>query len=54
MLEAFSIAFTGDEKYVVKIKESYSVCTDIGELAESLAEHGPKALGRFSIKLGRL
>lgn len=53
LLEAFSIAFTGDEKYVVKIKESYSVCTDIGELAESLAEHGPKALGRFTIKLGR-
>jgi len=53
LLEAFSIAFTGDKKYVVKIKESYSVCTDIGELAESLAEQGPKALGHFSIKLGR-
>ncbi len=53
LLEAFSIAFTGDKKYAVKIKESYSVCTDIGELAESLAEYGPKALGRFSIKLGR-
>lgn len=53
LLEAFSIAFTGDKKYTAKIKESYSVCTDIGELAESLAEHGPRALGRFSIKLGR-
>lgn len=53
LLEAFSIAFTGDKKYTVKIKESYSVCTDIGELAESLAEHGPRALGHFSIKLGR-
>lgn len=53
LLEAFSIAFKGDKKYAVKIKESYSVCTDIGELAESLAEHDPKALGRFSIKLGR-
>jgi DNA ligase-1 len=53
LLEAFSIAFTGNKKYTVKIKESYSVCTDIGELAESLAEYGPKALGRFSIKLGR-
>lgn len=53
LLEAFSIAFTGDKKYAAKIKESYSVCTDIGELADSLAEYGPKALGRFSIKLGR-
>lgn len=53
LLEALSIAFAGDKKYIVKLKESYSVCTDIGELAESLAEHGPKALGRFSIKLGR-
>jgi len=53
LLEAFSIAFTGDKKYTAKIKESYSVCTDIGELAESLAKYGPRALGRFSIKLGR-
>ncbi len=53
LLEAFSIAFTGDKKYTAKIKESYSVCTDIGELAESLAENGPKAIGRFSIRLGR-
>jgi DNA ligase-1 len=53
LLEAFSIAFTGDKKYASRIKEGYSVCTDIGELAESLAEYGPKALGRFSIKLGR-
>jgi DNA ligase I, ATP-dependent (dnl1) len=53
LLEAFSIAFTGDRKYTAKIKESYNVCTDIGELAESLAEYGPRALGHFSIKLGR-
>jgi DNA ligase-1 len=53
LLEAFSIAFTGDKKYTAKIKESYSVCTDIGELAESLAEYGQRAPGHFSIKLGR-
>ncbi len=53
LLEAFSIAFTGDKKYTGKIKESYSVCTDIGELAESLAEYGSGASGHFSIKLGR-
>ncbi len=53
LLEAFSIAFTGDRKHIGKIKESYSVCTDIGELAESLAKYGPRALGDFSIKLGR-
>lgn len=53
LLEAFSIAFTGDRKYLGKIKESYSVCTDIGELAESLAKYGARALGDFSIKVGR-
>jgi len=53
LLEAISIAFAGDKKYAGKIKESYNVCTDIGELAESLAKYGPRALGNFSIKLGR-
>lgn len=53
LLEAFAIAFTGDKKYLGKIKESYNVCTDIGELAESLARYGPRELGHFSIKLGR-
>lgn len=53
LLEAFAIAFTGDKKYLGKIKESYSVCTDIGELAEALAKSGPTELGHFSIKLGR-
>lgn len=53
LLEAFSIAFTGDKKYLGKIKESYSVCTDIGELAEALAKYGPGELGHFSIKPGR-
>jgi DNA ligase-1 len=53
LLEAFTMAFTGEKKYLGKVKESYSVCTDIGELAEALAEHGHGALGKFSIKLGR-
>jgi len=53
LLEAFSIAFTGDKKHAGKIKESYSVCTDIGELAKTLAEHGARAPGHFSIKTGR-
>lgn len=53
LLEAFSIAFTGDKKHAGKIKESYSVCTDIGELAKTLAEHGARTPGNFSIKPGR-
>ncbi|WP_269848753.1 ATP-dependent DNA ligase [Methanosarcina horonobensis] len=53
LLEAFSIAFTGDKKHAGKIKESYGVCTDIGELAKTLAEHGARATGFFSIKPGR-
>ena len=50
LLEAFSIAFTGDKKHTGKIKESYNVCTDIGELAKSLAEYGPSGPRNFSIK----
>lgn len=53
LLEAFSIAFTGDKKNAAKIKESYSVCTDIGELAKTLAEQGVRAPGYFSIEPGR-
>ncbi|WP_200896543.1 ATP-dependent DNA ligase [Methanosarcina mazei] len=53
LLEAFAIAFTGDKKHAAKIKESYSVCTDIGELAKILAENGARATGFISIKPGR-
>ena len=53
LLEAFSIAFTGDKKNAAKIKESYSVCTDIGELAKALSEQGMGALNFISIKPGR-
>lgn len=53
LLEAFSIAFTGDKKHTEKIKESYSVCTDIGELAKALSEQGTGALNFISIKPGR-
>ncbi len=49
LLEAL-LAFTGNKKYAAKIKESYSVCTDIGELAKTLAEHGVRDPGLFSIK----
>ncbi|MGB9929703.1 MAG: ATP-dependent DNA ligase [Methanosarcina sp.] len=53
LLEAFSIAFTGDRKHTGKIKESYNICTDIGELAKSLAEYGQNGPRNFSIRLGR-
>lgn len=53
LLEALSIAFTGDKKNAVKIKESYSVCTDIGELAKALSENGIRVTGLISIKPGR-
>lgn len=53
LLEAFSIAFTGDKKNAAKVKEIYSVCTDIGELAKALSEQGMGALNFISIKPGR-
>jgi DNA ligase-1 len=54
LLEAFSIAFTGYKKYAGRIKESYNICTDIGELAESLARYGSGALRNFSIRKAHL
>lgn len=53
VLEAFAEAFTGDAENKDEIENSYNVCTDIGELGESLAEHGMKGAKRFSISLGR-
>jgi DNA ligase 1 len=53
LLEAFSIAFTGDKKHAGEIKESYNVCTDIGELAKTLAKYGAGAPGHFSIRPGK-
>ncbi|MBN2487409.1 MAG: ATP-dependent DNA ligase [Methanosarcinaceae archaeon] len=53
LIEALAIAFTGDRKNARRIDDTYNICTDIGQLAQSLAEHGVSSLGRFSIKPGR-
>ncbi len=53
VLEAFAKTFTGDVKNKKKIEKSFNVCTDIGELGESLSKHGLKGAKRFSITIGR-
>ena len=47
LLEEFSIAFVGDKKYLGKIKESYSICTDIGSLQKLLSNMAPRLLDIF-------
>lgn len=53
LIEAFSLAFTDNKNNAGRIEETYNVCTDTGQLAESLAEHGINSMGKFSIKIGR-
>ncbi len=53
LIEALAVAFTDKRDNAGKIEDTYNICTDIGQLARSLAEHGISSMGRFSIKLGR-
>ncbi|MBD3361062.1 ATP-dependent DNA ligase [Candidatus Peregrinibacteria bacterium] len=53
ILESFAGAFTKDIKNKNIVENSYAVCTDIGELGESLAKNGLEGAKRFSITLGR-
>lgn len=53
LIEAFALAFTDSKNNVRKIEDTYNVCTDIGQLAESLSKHGINSMDKFSIKLGR-
>lgn len=53
VLSALAMAFTGDDKNTVYLEEAYNVCTDIGQLAESVSEYGLASIKRFSVKIGR-
>ncbi|MDW7733170.1 MAG: ATP-dependent DNA ligase [Methanolobus sp.] len=53
LIEALALAFTGDRENAKKVENTYNICTDIGELAWSLAEHGITSLDSFSIEPGR-
>ncbi|TGC09114.1 ATP-dependent DNA ligase [Methanolobus halotolerans] len=53
LIEAMALAFTDDRNNAGKIEDTYNICSDIGELAQSLAEQGITSLDSFSIKVGR-
>ncbi|WP_135604260.1 ATP-dependent DNA ligase [Methanococcoides sp. NM1] len=53
LLEGLSLAFIGNRDNIDKVEDTYDICTDIGQLAESMAKYGINSLGKFSIKLGR-
>lgn len=53
LLESLALAFTGSRNNTAKVEDTYNICTDIGQLGESLAKHGMSSLGKFSIKIGR-
>jgi DNA ligase-1 len=53
IIGAFSVAFAGGTEDKEEIENAYNVCTDIGQLGESLSKHGLRGAKRFRISLGR-
>ena len=51
MLEALSLAYTGDRKGKPKLENAYNLCSDLGMVAESVASGGMKAIEGFKVTL---
>ncbi len=51
VLEALSLAFTGDRKFKGELEGAYNLCSDLGYVGESLAKEGEKAIKNFHITL---
>jgi DNA ligase 1 len=53
ILDALSIAFTGDKKSKSILETAYNICPDIGIIAETLAKEGIKKVSQVKVKVGR-
>lgn len=51
ILEALSLAKTGDRKFKASLERAYNICSDLGLVAEQLAKGGEKAIGNFKVTL---
>ncbi|MGC8662627.1 MAG: ATP-dependent DNA ligase [Candidatus Micrarchaeia archaeon] len=51
ILEALSMLATGDRKFKIKLENAYNICSDLGKVAETLAEEGTKGIENFKVQL---
>jgi len=51
ILEALSKTFTGDRSFKEKLENAYNICSDLGLVAEVLAEQGKKGIEEFKVSL---
>lgn len=52
LIDALSWASTGDKSLRPLIEHAYNICVDIGLIAQTLKEHGKKALSRMEVQIG--
>jgi DNA ligase 1 len=53
VLDALSIAFTGDKKNKSILEHAYNICPDVGIIAETLAKKGLKEIEKINVHVGR-
>ena len=53
ILDALSLAFTGDKKSKHILETAYNICPDIGIIAETLAKEGIEKVSQVKVKVGR-
>lgn len=53
ILDALSLAFTNDKKNRIHLERAYNVCSDLGEIAQTLATRGLQAIRKIRIQVGR-
>jgi len=53
VLDALSIAFTGDKEAKEKLERAYNICPDLGIIAETLAKKGIKEIEKIDVHVGR-
>lgn len=51
IMEALSVAGTGDRKFKASLERAYNICSDLGLVAKELASKGPKAIDNFNVTL---
>ena len=53
ILDALAIAFTKDKKNRIYLERAYNVCSDLGEVAQTIATRGLQAIKEIRIQVGR-
>ena len=53
ILDALAIAFTGSKENRPLLERAYNLCSDLGEVAKTVAEKGVEGVKQFKIRVGR-